>query len=81
MASLKKRRGKWYSRVRYYNEVGVRIEKQIPLRTNDKTAAHKRNGIVTKYQDDIRNGMEFEFPWMKDGGQTKVKELTSKKKK
>ena len=76
MASIKKRRGKWYSRVRYYNEVGVRIEKQIPLRTNDKTTAHKRNGIVTKYQDDIRNGMEFEFPWMKDGGQTKVKEIT-----
>ena len=76
MASIKNRRGKWYSRVRYYNEVGVRIEKQIPLRTNDKTTAHKRNGIVTKYQDDIRNGMEFEFPWMKDGGQTKVKEIT-----
>jgi len=76
MASIRKRRGKWYSRVRYYNEVGVRIEKQIPLRTNDKTTAHKRNGIVTKYQDDIRNGMEFEFPWMKDGGQTKVKEIT-----
>jgi|TARA_Y100000310_G_C20570684_1_gene757851 integrase/recombinase XerC len=76
MATLKKRRGKWYSRIRYYNEVGKRIEKQIPLRTDNKTEAHKRNRIVTKYQDDISNGLEFEFPWMKDGGQTKVKEVT-----
>ncbi|SVE32375.1 uncharacterized protein METZ01_LOCUS485229, partial [marine metagenome] len=76
MATLKKRRGKWYSRVRKYDEYGKRVERQIPLRTDNKTVAHKRNRIVTKYQNDVNDGMEFEFPWMKDGGQTKVKELT-----
>ena len=70
-------RGKWYSRVRWYdNTTGYQKEYLQPLRTDNKTVAHKRNGIVTKYQDDIRNGMKFEFPWMKDGGETKVKEIT-----
>ena len=68
--------GKWYSRVRWYDNTGFQKEYLQPLRTDNKTVAHKRNRTVTKYQDDICNGMEFEFPWMKDGGQTKVKEIT-----
>jgi site-specific recombinase XerD len=77
MASIRKMRGKWYSRVRWYDDTtGFQKEYLQPLRTDNKTVAHKRNRTVTKYQDDICNGMEFEFPWMKDGGQTKVKEIT-----
>ena len=55
MATLKKRRGKWYSRVRKYDEYGKRVERQIPLRTDNKTVAHKRNRIVTKYQNDVND--------------------------
>jgi len=76
MATLKKRKGKWYSRIRWFNEVGKRIERQIPLRTDNKTDAHKRNREVSRHEKDIIQGMDFVFPWMKDGGQTKVKELT-----
>ena len=76
MATLKKRRGKWYSRVLWYNEFGMLKERQIPLHTNNKTEAHKRNREVSRFQDDIKQGMDFEFGWMKNGGKTKVKELT-----
>ncbi len=76
MATLKKRRGKWYSRVLWYDEIGRKKERQIPLRTDDKTKAHKRNRVVSRYQNDIIQGIDFEFGWMKGGGKTEVKELT-----
>ena len=75
MASLRKRRGKWYSRVRWF-ELSKACERLIPLRTNDKTVAHKRNREVSRYENDIKDGLNFEFGWLKDGGRTKVKELT-----
>ena len=74
MASLRQRRGKWYSRVLWYNSTGKQKEKQIPLRTKSKTTAHKRNSIVEKYEEDIKDGMNFNYPWIKDGGKTTIKE-------
>jgi len=76
MATLKIRKGKWYSRILWYNEVGKQKERQVPLRTDDKTEAHKRNWEVTRYQKDITQGLNFEFGWLKDGGKTKVKEVS-----
>ena len=74
MASLRQRRGKWYSRVLWYNGTGKQKEKQIPLRTKSKTTAHKRNSIVEKYEEDIKDGLNFDYPWIKDGGKTTIKE-------
>ena len=74
MASLKLRRGKWYSRVLWYNGTGKQKEKQIPLRTKSKTTAHKRNSIVEKYEEDIKDGLNFDYPWVKDGGKITIKE-------
>ena len=74
MASLLKRRGVWYSRVRW-SELSKRVERQIPLRTNDKTVAHKRNREVSRYEKDISKGIDFNFSWMHEG-KTEVKELT-----
>ena len=74
MASLRQRRGKWYSRVLWYNSTGKQKEKQIPLRTKSKTTAHKRNFIVEKYEEDIKDGLNFDYPWIKDGGKTTIKE-------
>ena len=74
MASLRQRRGKWYSRVLWYNSTGKQKEKQIPLRTKSKTTAHKRNSIVEKYEEDIKDGLNFNYPWIKDGGKTTIKE-------
>ena len=78
MATLKKRKGKWYSRIRWSDDLGQRRENQIPLRTDNKTVAHKRNRVVSKLQQEmIDDGRDFEFSWLKeDGGQTTVKELT-----
>ena len=74
MASLRQRRGKWYSRVLWYSSTGKQKEKQIPLRTKNKTTAHKRNSIVEKYEEDIKDGLNFDYPWIKDGGKTTIKE-------
>ena len=74
MASLRQRRGKWYSRVLWYNSTGKQKEKQIPLRTKSKTTAHKRNSIVEKYEEDIKDGLNFDYPWVKDGGKITIKE-------
>ena len=75
MATLKIRKGQWYSRVRWI-DFGKELERQIPLRTNDKTVAHKRNREVSRYENDIKDGLNFEFGWLNDGGRTKIKELT-----
>ena len=42
MATLKKRRAKWYARVRWYDKYGKRVEKQIPLHTTRETVAIER---------------------------------------
>ena len=41
MAALKKRRAKWYARVRWYNEYGKRQEKQIPHLPPSTTTARE----------------------------------------
>jgi len=75
MASLKKYRRKWYSRIRWYPVKGKQDEKLVALRTADKTVAHKRNREVSRYEKDIIDGMEFTWSWMHEG-KTEVKELT-----
>ena len=42
MATLKKRRDKWYARVFWYDNTGMKKEKQVPLRTDSKVTARKR---------------------------------------
>ena len=61
MATLIKRRGKWYVRIRWCEKYGRNKEKQIPLRTHLKTEAYARLSVVEKMQDDIKSGMEFSF--------------------
>ena len=75
MAKLKPRGGSWYARVRYY-ENGNEREKQIPLRTKSKVTAHERIAEVNKVEDDIKQGMEFSFPWLSDSTTTKVQRYT-----
>jgi integrase/recombinase XerC len=77
MASMQNKRGSWYCRVSITDKI-TRKRKFIwyPLRTENKTEAHKRKAKIEKVESDIRNGIEFTFPWMADGGRTKVKELT-----
>ena len=75
MASLKQMRGKYYSRIRQWNGV-KQIERLIPLKTSNKTDARLRHFEVERYEDDIKDGMEFDFPWLKaNGGRTKPKTI------
>ena len=73
MASLKQMRGKYYSRIRQWN--GIRqIEKLIPLKTSNKTDAKIRQAQIEKVEKDIKDGMEYEFPWLKkNGGRITIK--------
>lgn len=71
MASLRKRRNKWYARVSTW-QGSKRKEKLIPLRTSQKVAARERIIEVQRVESDIKNGEEFIFPWMSNEPFTKV---------
>ena len=71
MATLRNFRGKWYARSRWSNN-GNKIEKLIPLRTSSKVTARERIAEVNKVEKDIKQGMEFSFPWLSNSTTTKV---------
>ena len=75
MANLKNRRGSWYARVRMVVD-GRKIERQIPLRTESKVTARERMAEVNKVENDIKQGMDFTFPWLSESVKTKVKRFT-----
>ena len=51
-------------------------EKSVSLRTSSKVTAHERIAEVNKVEDDIKQGMEFSFPWLSDSTTTKVQRFT-----
>tara|TARA_B100000579_G_scaffold267084_1_gene220291 strand:- start:55 stop:1203 length:1149 start_codon:yes stop_codon:yes gene_type:complete len=77
MASIINRRDVWYARVKWY-ESGKKHQttKEIPLRTKSKVTARERLSEVNKVEDDIKQGMEFSFPWLSDSTTTKVQRFT-----
>ena len=77
MAFLRKRRETWYARIRWYNGP-KRVEKQVPLRTKSKVTARERLAVISKVESDIKQGMEFSFPWLSGSTKTKVKRFTLK---
>ena len=76
MASLKPTKGgSWYARVQWWEDKS-RKEKYVSLRTSSKVSAHERIAEVNKVEDDIKQGMEFSFPWESDSTTTKVQRYT-----
>lgn len=75
MASLKQRRDKYYARVRSWDGV-KQIEKQIPLKTSNRIEAIERLLQVNRFEKDIKEGIDFSFPWMNEDGSTIVKRIT-----
>ena len=69
-------RKKYYSRVRWYNDLGQRKEQLIPLKTDKKHTAVIRNNEVEKVQDLIAEGQNWEFGWMAEGGKPKLLRLS-----
>ena len=77
MARLKKRRSKWYARIRIWdNNIRKEREIQIPLNTKSRLAALERLSFINQYESDLRNGLSFTFPWESTGGQLNLKRFT-----
>ena len=77
MATLKKRRSKWYARIRIWaNDIRKETEKQIPLKTRSKVTALERLSIVNKHEADIKSGLSFTFPWEHIDSHVKVDRYT-----
>ena len=78
MATLRKRRLKYYARIQWRDSSQSLKEKQIPLKTHLKSEALVRKAEVERYEDDIKNGEDYtvEFAWLNDGGKTKIKRRT-----
>ena len=77
MARLKKRRSKWYARIRIWaNDIRKETEKQIPLKTTSKVTALERLSIVNKHEADIKSGLSFTFPWEHIDNNVKVDRFT-----
>ena len=73
---LRNRRGKWYARV-YFTIDGNKKEKEVPLRTSSKVVARERRIEVMRKAEDIKNNIDFTFPWIDDSvTTTKVKRFT-----
>tara|TARA_R100000995_G_C3472854_1_gene119245 strand:- start:296 stop:1426 length:1131 start_codon:yes stop_codon:yes gene_type:complete len=76
MASIRKRRSKYYSRVQWLSDTGRMIEKLIPLKTDKKSEAIKKNNEVEKVEDLIKQGQNWEFGWLAEGGKPKLIRLS-----
>ena len=61
----------WYSRIASVKWAQPRL---ISLATTSKTTARVRHAMVEKVEDDIKDGMNFDFPWQtEEGGKTSIK--------
>ncbi len=77
MATLKKRKGKWYARIRKWDSANqIQIETQIPLRTISKSTALVRFTNVKRVEKDIKAGMRFTFPWLNESRELKLVQKT-----
>ena len=76
MATIDKRRKKYYSWVRWYDENKKRRTKLIPLKTDKKSVAIIRNNEVERVEDLIKQGENWEFGWMAEGGKPKLLHLS-----
>ncbi len=75
MAGLRKLKDKYYVRLRQWNGI-KQDEKLIPLKTTNRTEALERQIIVNRYEKDLKNGIEIEFPWMNEKNETKIVRYT-----
>jgi len=78
MASLRKRRTKYYARIQPWDGI-YQKDINIPLRTESKVTARQRLKKVEAVQDDIINGvitnLESFFPWLNNEGTSEIVRL------
>jgi len=71
MAGLKILRNKYYARVRKWDGV-KQVEKLIPLKTSNRIEAIERLLQVNRIEKDIKQGIDFSFPWMNENRKMEV---------
>ena len=75
MATLRKRRLKYYARIQWRDENSRKREKKISLRTHLKSEALVRKIEVEKFEHIVKDGDDYSaiFSWEKDeGGKTEI---------
>ena len=72
MASIRKVKGRYYSRVQWWDESGKRKSKTIALITDKKSESVVRNNEVEKVEDTIKRGVNWSFAWMHEGGKVNL---------
>ena len=72
--NLRLRKGKYYARIQWRDDNGHKKEKQVPLRTHLKTEAYPRLAEVMEKADDFKEGLDWDFPWLKEGSKVALKE-------
>jgi len=81
MSAIKKSRNKYYARIFIYNSITKKQEvlMHIPLETESKTMAKKRQHIVNANEQLIKDGeivdIDNFFPWLNARGQSKITEM------
>jgi len=78
MAGIRKLKNKYYVRIRQWNGI-KQDENLVPLKTSNKTEAIERQLIVNRYEKDLKNGINIEFPWMNESGKMAVVRYTLEK--
>ena len=77
MATLRIRGKLWYARVRWYEKNDpCQKEKMISLRTSSRVEAMERLSQIKKVESDIKEGMDFSFPWSSDVTHTTIKRFS-----
>lgn len=71
MAGLRKQRNKYYARVRKWDGI-KQVEKLIPLKTSNRIEAIERLLQVNRLEKDIKQGIDFSFPWMNENRKMEV---------
>lgn len=77
MAGLRKFNNSYYARVRKWDG-SKQSERLIPLKTSKKTDAIERLLQINRVERDIKNGIDFSFPWLNEKGRLEVKRYTLK---
>ena len=82
MSALEKKRDKYYARITKYNTLLQKQEliKKVPLLTESKTLAKKRQHIVNVNEQLIIDGEIIDidnfFPWLNERGQSKIRKMS-----
>ena len=82
MSALRKSRNKYYARIRKYNSITKKQELliSVPLETESKTMAKKRQNFVNVNEQLIKDGEIKDiynfFPWLNERGQSKISKMS-----